>query len=787
MDVSNQEISKRVYAQWERNGHPDGTEVRDWLETEAELNLRSEQARQLTGDTSPESEQLLRAILANSPAVISVKDMHGRYILANRRYETLFQGTFQQVAGRTDYDFFPTGIADALRANDLRVLATQTPLEFEELVPHRAEVHTYLSLKFPIAGPDGVPYAVCGISTDITARKQAQRRLLAEHAVTRVLSQCFALGPALPRVLEAVCESFGWEVGIFWDVDRNADELRCVEVWHAPLVEIAGFERLCRRMIFPRGVGLAGRVWASGQPGWIADVGADASCPRSAAALREGLHGAFGFPVRNGGEPLGVMEFFSRMIREPDADMLDMMASVCSQVGQFAERRQTEKALLDRERELDLARSIQQARLPKAAPVLAGFDIAGVSNPAQETGGDYLDFIPLPDGSLGVADGDASGHGIAAALLMAETRAYLRALARTETSLGEVLTVVNRHVAEDIGGDFVTLVLARLDPRTRSLVYASAGHMPGYVLNGRGEVRTALPSTGLPLGIDPTAAFPDGAALTLEPGDLVLLLTDGIAEAFSPDGPQFGLARALECVRVHRGATSGAIVAALVDEVRVFSHGLQMDDMTAVVIQVSPLHPEEQVRRDLPSRETTPGGPAFREGVSSKPARAVAFDVDAATLASLRQALPGWEIDTINGATPASLAPNWHPGAADLLVVSARGNATETLRLCRFLSFYTGYPTEARAGGAETLGPRANLPAVRPAASLLVLVAPGQEPLVRAALDAGAHSCLMLPIHAQEVASMLVHAHAGNQPGRHTLNLEGAQSEDRWRDDGGQG
>jgi hypothetical protein len=180
-------------------------------------------------------------------------------------------------------------------------------------------------------------------------------------------------------------------------------------------------------------------------------------------------------------------------------------------------------------------------------------------------------------------------------------------------------------------------------------------------------------------------------------------------------------------------------------------------------------------------------GIAFRNGVLSKPARAVAFDVDAASLASLREALPGWEIDTVHGATPASLAPNWDPGAADLLVVSAGDNATTTLGLCRFLSFCTGYSTEAREEGAEALGPRENHPALRPDAPLLVLVPPGKEALVGAALEAGARSCLVLPIHSKDVASMLGHARVGNQPGRHTLNLDQAQIEDRWRDDGGQG
>jgi hypothetical protein len=180
-------------------------------------------------------------------------------------------------------------------------------------------------------------------------------------------------------------------------------------------------------------------------------------------------------------------------------------------------------------------------------------------------------------------------------------------------------------------------------------------------------------------------------------------------------------------------------------------------------------------------------GIAFRDGASSQPARAVAFDVEAASLASLREARPGWEIDTVNGATPASLASSWNPGAADLLVVSARANATASLGLCRFLSLCTGYSTAAREGGAETLGPRDNHPALRPDAPLLVLVPPGEETLVGAALEAGARSCLVLPIHSKDVASMLVHARAGNHPGRHTLNLDQAQVEDRWRDDGGQG
>ncbi len=173
----------------------------------------------------------------------------------------------------------------------------------------------------------------------------------------------------------------------------------------------------------------------------------------------------------------------------------------------------------------------------------------------------------------------------------------------------------------------------------------------------------------------------------------------------------------------------------------------------------------------------------------SNPSRAIAFDLDPASLLSLRGALPGWEVEVFIGATAASLSPDWDRGAAGLLVVKAREPVAETLGLCRFL--VSGGVSAAGSGEAvvETSGRHGNRQDQprRAEAPLLVLVPPGQEPLVRAALEAGADSCLVLPVHAKEVASMLARARRGNQPGRHTLDLDRAQAEDRWRDDGGQG
>ena len=123
------------------------------------------------------SEQLLHDIVNHTTAVIYVKYANGRYLLTNRRYEQLFNLTRDQIVGRTDHELFPPEIADAFRANDIRVLELDAPEEYEEQVPHPDGLHTYLSIKFPLRDETGAPYALCGISSDITQRKQVEARL----------------------------------------------------------------------------------------------------------------------------------------------------------------------------------------------------------------------------------------------------------------------------------------------------------------------------------------------------------------------------------------------------------------------------------------------------------------------------------------------------------------------------------------------------------------------------------------------------------------------------------
>ena len=168
---------------------------------------------------------------------------------------------------------------------------------------------------------------------DITQRKSAERRLAAQYAVTRVLAESLTLQDASAKILQSICESLEWELGIFWIADQHANVLRCIDVWNVPGIRVAEFVAISRERTFLSGIGLPGRVWANGQPAWIPDVVKDTNFPRAPVAAKVGLHGAFGFPVRIGKNIYGVIEFFSHEIREPDRDLLDMVAEIGLKVG----------------------------------------------------------------------------------------------------------------------------------------------------------------------------------------------------------------------------------------------------------------------------------------------------------------------------------------------------------------------------------------------------------------------------------------------------------------------
>ena len=257
------------------------------------------------------------------------------------------------------------------------------------------------------------------------------------------------------------------------------------------------------------------------------------------------------------------------------------------------EQKRAEEQLRETREEFRVAREIQQRLFPKTSPQPGPFDIAGATHPAQATGGDYFDYVAMADGCLGIVVADVTGHGVGPALLMAETRAYLRSLAMNAADVGEILTGTHRALADDVDLErYVTLLLAKLDPQSQSLTYASAGHPTGYILDASGAVKALLKPTGVPFGAPLKAPYAAAPPIPLAVGDIVLLVTDGIEEATSPDNEFFGVQRILDLVRGHAQNTAQQILQALENAVREFSHNQpQLDDMTVAVVKVNPTYP----------------------------------------------------------------------------------------------------------------------------------------------------------------------------------------------------
>jgi sigma-B regulation protein RsbU (phosphoserine phosphatase) len=501
------------------------------------------------GSLASRSEQLLdlfQQILDNTSAVIYVKDVDFRYVLVNQQFEQLFLLSREEITGQNDFDLFPLDLAKVFRRNDEYVLTSGNVLQCEEIAPHDDGPHTYVSVKFPLRDEFGHVVAMAGISTDITDRVQARQELdLLRHQYEMLLGS----------VGDGIC-------GLDRDGRVSFVNPAMERLLGAPACELLG---RCRKsfVLAPTRVG---------QECPVTKVlnGGDTQQVAEASFLRED------------GSVLPV-EYVAAPLREGDLTVGAVIT--------FRDVR-SRIELLRAEQEMQTARVVQMALYPKSDPVLAGFEISGVTHPSSLTSGDYYDYVPMADGTLAVIVGDVSGHGLGPALEMVETRASLRAILSYERDLSTALARLNKVLVDDLpAGMFVTLFAVSLDPRSRTVTYASAGHQANILFRSDEIVR--LDSTGTVLGILDDAAYPVPPEIPLQSGDLIVLATDGIMEQASMGplpgtfGDLFGWSRTMESVRRNRHRSAPEILQQLCRDVRGFAQNSpQKDDVTAVIIKV---------------------------------------------------------------------------------------------------------------------------------------------------------------------------------------------------------
>lgn len=343
---------------------------------------------------------------------------------------------------------------------------------------------------------------------------------------------------------------------------------------------------------FPLGLGIAGQVAETGRVVNLADPYADprfnADFDRQSGFRTTSL---LTLPlVGHDGAIVGALQALNKRGGEFTVRDESLLATLSAQAGvAVARQRLLEAAAVQQrmQRDLDVAREIQQRLLPTKAPALADWDVAGWTKPADETGGDCYDWLQITGGRLLVVIGDATGHGIGPALISSETRALLRGTLTQTQDLQRVVPHVNDLLAEDLQeGTFVTAFIGLLDPLSGVVEYASAGHGPILTFDAASGAVAEHPTHGTPLGMFPGMEYDPVTQVPLHPGDMLLLFTDGFLEWARPDGEQFGQHRLADVVRHHRDLPSAEIIRAVYDAVVAFSAGTrQADDCTAVVVK----------------------------------------------------------------------------------------------------------------------------------------------------------------------------------------------------------
>jgi serine phosphatase RsbU (regulator of sigma subunit) len=298
-------------------------------------------------------------------------------------------------------------------------------------------------------------------------------------------------------------------------------------------------------------------------------------------------------PLVSQGELIGLLNLGPRRSQQEysadDRTLLDnlaVQAAPAMRVAQLVRQQQSEAQERERiEQELRIASLIQQTLLPKAVPEPPGWQLAVYYQPAREVGGDFYDFISLPDGRLGLVIGDVADKGVPAALVMATTRSILRGAAQPSESPGQVLERANEMLCPDIPANmFVTCLYAVLDPTSGLLQYANAGHDLPYLRRSGGVAE--LRATGMPLGLMPGMHYEDKEML-LEPGNNVLFYSDGLVEAHNPQQEMFGFPQLRKLLAEHPSGGGVALVDFLLARLAQFTgdEWEQEDDITLVTLQ----------------------------------------------------------------------------------------------------------------------------------------------------------------------------------------------------------
>jgi sigma-B regulation protein RsbU (phosphoserine phosphatase) len=443
----------------------------------------------------------------------------------------------------------------------------------EEIVVDCTVVHSQKNANIFSTGLSFVnePPALRRVLDTLVDRDELERlRTLVE--ASKLINSSIEPNALLGSILTVARNELHVERGTLYFVDEEKHE-----IW----TKIAG--ELSNEIRLPIGKGLAGTVAATGEAIILHDAYADPRFDRS-LDQKTGYRtrSMLCVPIRNRGQKIvGVLQLLNKTAGAFGSGDLDFLNGISDHMAIAMENATLHMELLEKQRmqeELKLGREIQSRLLPQPPVDIRDTELAALSVPCYEVGGDYYDFIELPDGSLGLAIGDVSGKGVSAALIMSSVQAALRVAAPIEDDLARLVQRLNALIYRSARGrKYATFFFGRYTPSSGQLRYVNAGHNPPFIaIDGKLE---ELASTGRPIGILPDSTYHE-CVIEVPPGATLFLYTDGLNEAADPDDNEFGYDRLRELFgRVHEPAR-------IVDAVTQFERGARAtDDKTIVVLR----------------------------------------------------------------------------------------------------------------------------------------------------------------------------------------------------------
>lgn len=390
------------------------------------------------------------------------------------------------------------------------------------------------------------------------------------------------LNHVLNAVVSSIVDLMGVKAAAIRLLDDTGKELRVAAVHNLSQEYLNKGQILLEKS-------LADQAALSGEVVYVQDMKSDPRVLYPEDARREGIASILSAGMVYRGKPIGVLRIYTATPQEFTPEQRHFLQAVANLAAAAIRNAQLDAERLQHlrvQRQVELAADVQRRLLPQSAPVCPPYEVAGRYAPCFELGGDFYDFIPL-DSSLGIVIGDVVGKGVAASLLMASVRASLRAHVEDVYDLDEVMVRVNHALCRDTRDhEFATVFYGTFDCNTLRLTYCSAGHEPALLL--RGGQFTELSVGGLPLGVEMTATYEKGL-LELEPGDLLVLTTDGVSDASNFSGEKFGRQRMRDAILEMADEPPRQIVNHVLWQVRRFvGLNYRPDDMTLVAVKVGP-------------------------------------------------------------------------------------------------------------------------------------------------------------------------------------------------------